>query len=70
MHTRGLAIDFQLGVMLDSILFPDICNSGSDIKVHCSGESVLQVGEFINCSFTVIVLLVYDLCFFVLIQRS
>ena len=46
---------------LDSISLPDICtessechtgfcNSGSDhiINVHCSGESVSQVGEFIN----------------------
>ena len=57
MHTRGLEVDFQLGVKLDSISLPDIytesskchtgsCNSGSDliINVHCSGKSVSQVG--------------------------
>ena len=49
-------VDFQLGVKLDSISLSDICtesgfcDSGSDliISVHCSGESVSQVGEFIN----------------------
>ena len=62
-------VDFQLGVMLDSISLPDICkesskchtgfcNSGSDliINVHCSGESAPQVGDFISsCPFTVMV---------------
>ena len=52
--------DFQLCVKLDSISLQDIsmesseshtgcCNSGSDhISVHYSGESVSQVGGFIN----------------------
>ena len=54
-------VDFQLGVKLDSISLLDICtesseshtgfcNSGSDlsINVHCSGERVSQIGEFIK----------------------
>ena len=61
-------VDFQLGVMLDSISFPDICaessechtgfcNSGSDliINVHCSGKSAAQVGEFIYQQLSVFV---------------
>ena len=89
-------LDFRLGVKIDSVLLPDICtesskyhtgfcNAGSDpiISVHCSGESVAQVGEFIN-SFQFLSIhsdswfierfsrcrLVYNLYLFVLIVRS
>ena len=57
-HNR---VDFQFGVKLDSISFPDIFNSCSDliVNVHCSGESASQVRElkttFSFCPFTVMV---------------
>ena len=54
-------VDFQLGVKLDSISFPDIytessechtglCNSDSDLIInkHCSGESAFQVSGLID----------------------
>ena len=71
-------VDFQLSIKSDSIPFPDICaksakcytgfrSSGCNliINVHCSGESVSKIGEFIDnlqfCPFTVMVGSLYGL---------
>ena len=54
-------VDFQLSIMSDSISFPDICAKSAKcyaglrssvcnliINVHCSGESVSKIDEFIK----------------------